>query len=160
MKRYVKQTTNTLHYIADIRREFSNMSIPEDADCSKLGYEFLVETTVPVQEGFYAVEVAPINNVQTWELRAIDIEMLKQNYTQAIQMLMNTKAKEKGYDNIISACSYAGYDNPFRAEGETYGVWRVQCWKYAYAQLALILDGGRAMPSVEEFIAELPLLEV
>lgn len=69
MKRYIKQTTNTIHYIADLRREFSNMSIPEDTDCSELGYEFLVETIAPVQEGFYAVEVEPVNYTQTWELR-------------------------------------------------------------------------------------------
>ena len=72
MKRYVKQTTNTVHYIADIRREFPNVSIPNDADCSSFGYEFLIETPAPVQEGFNAVEIAPVNNKQTWELKAIE----------------------------------------------------------------------------------------
>ena len=70
MKRYVKQTTNTVHYIADIRRENTDISIPDDADCSTFGYEFLVETTAPKQYGFNAIEVEPINNTQQWKLIA------------------------------------------------------------------------------------------
>lgn len=68
MKRYVKQTTQTIHYIADIRMENPNMSIPDDADCSKLGYKFLIETQAPVQEGFVAEEIEPVNNTQQWKL--------------------------------------------------------------------------------------------
>lgn len=75
MKRYVKQPTNTVHYIADIRREFPNVSIPDNIDCSEFGYDFLVETPAPQQDGYYAVEVAPVNNVQTWELRQKVIEV-------------------------------------------------------------------------------------
>ena len=75
MKKYVKQTTNTVHYIADIRREFPNVSIPDDADCSEFGYEFLLETPAPQQDGYYAVEVAPVDNVQTWELRQKAVEV-------------------------------------------------------------------------------------
>lgn len=70
MKRYVKQETNTVHYIADVQRENPHVSIPDDADCSSFGYEFLIETVAPVQVGFDAVEIAPVNNTQTWELRA------------------------------------------------------------------------------------------
>ena len=95
-----------------------------------------------------------------WVEKPLNIEALKQSYTTAIQNHMDTKAKLRGYDNIVSACSYAGYENPFRAEGEAYGVWRANCWKYAYEQLALIFGGSRQIPTVEAFIQELPLLEV
>jgi len=71
MKRYVKN--NSVFTVADIRKENPTMSIPNDADLSAMGYEFLVDTPMPVQDGFYAVEVAPINNVQTWELRANEV---------------------------------------------------------------------------------------
>ena len=64
--RYVKQ--NKIYTIYDIRQENPNMSIPDNTDCSFLGYEFLEEVEEPKQEGFYAVEVAPVNNKQTWEL--------------------------------------------------------------------------------------------
>lgn len=64
--RYVKE--NKTYTIEDIRQENTNMSIPDNTDCSYLGYETLIEVEQPKQDGFYATEVAPVNNVQTWEL--------------------------------------------------------------------------------------------
>ena len=69
--RYVKQ--NKIYTIEDIRQENTNMSIPDNTDCSSLGYETLIEVEQPKQDGFYAVEVAPVNNKQTWELRAVEV---------------------------------------------------------------------------------------
>ena len=71
--RYVKQ--NKIYTIEEIRQENPNMSIPDGTDCSSLGFEFLEEVEKPKQEGFYAIEVAPINNKQTWELVAIPKEV-------------------------------------------------------------------------------------
>ena len=71
--RYVKQ--NKIYTIEDIRQENTNMSIPDNTDCSYLGYETLIEVEQPKQDGFYATEVAPVNNVQTWELREIPKEV-------------------------------------------------------------------------------------
>ena len=71
--RYVKQ--NKIYTIEEIRQENPNMSIPDGTDCSSLGFEFLEEVERPKQEGFYAIEVAPINNKQTWELREIPKEV-------------------------------------------------------------------------------------
>ncbi len=71
--RYVKQ--NKIYTIEEIRQENPNMSIPDGTDCSSLGFEFLEEVEQPKQEGFYAIEVAPINNKQTWELVAIPKEV-------------------------------------------------------------------------------------
>ena len=64
--KYVKE--NKIYTIQEIRKLFPNISISADADCSGFGFEFLEEVAAPVQEGFYAVEGAPINNKQTWEL--------------------------------------------------------------------------------------------
>ena len=71
--RYIKQ--NKIYTIEEIRQENPNMSIPDGTDCSSLGFEFLEEVEKPKQEGFYAIEVAPINNKQTWELVAIPKEV-------------------------------------------------------------------------------------
>ena len=71
--RYIKQ--NKIYTIEDIRQENPNMSIPDNTDCSSLGYEFLIEVPEPIQDGYYAVEVAPVNNKQTWELREIEIQV-------------------------------------------------------------------------------------
>lgn len=69
--RYIKQ--NKIYTIEEIRQENPNMSIPDGTDCSYLGYETLIEVEQPKQDGFYAIEVAPINNTQTWELVANSI---------------------------------------------------------------------------------------
>ena len=68
--RYVKQSTNEVVWVADIRAANPNMSIPDHADCSALGYEKLILTPPPAEVGFHPVEVAPVNNVQQWELVA------------------------------------------------------------------------------------------
>ena len=71
--RYVKN--NKIYTIEEIRQENPNMSIPDGTDCSSLGFEFLEEVEKPKQEGFYAIEVAPINNKQTWKLVEIPKEV-------------------------------------------------------------------------------------
>ena len=85
-------------------------------------------------------------------------KVLQNTYIKAVQSMLDAKAKEKGYDNIVSACSYAGYDNPFRAEGESYGVWRANCWQVGYRILAEAAAETRPMPTVEEVLAEMPEL--
>lgn len=94
-----------------------------------------------------------------WVEKPLDIEALKHSFISAIQNLLDRKAQENGYDSILSACSYAGYENPFRAEGEAYGIWRANCWAYCYGQLSLISNGSRLVPSIEEFMMELPILK-
>lgn len=69
--RYVKE--NKTYTIEEIRQENINMSIPDNTDCSYLGYETLIEVEQPKQDGFHAVEVAPVDYKQTWELREIII---------------------------------------------------------------------------------------
>lgn len=75
----------------------------------------------------------------------------------AVQRMLDDKAREYGYDNILSACSYAGCDNHFMAEGQAFTMWRGAVWKYCYDQLADIEAGNRSEPaSIEEFLSELP----
>lgn len=77
-----------------------------------------------------------------------------------IQDLLDEKAIAKGYDNILSACSYAGFDNPFRKEGEKFGQWRSEVWSKGYAILKDITEGHRKLPkSFKEILDELPTLE-
>ena len=85
-------------------------------------------------------------------------EELKSLFIASIQNLLDSKAQEKNYDNILSACSYAGYDNPFRAEGEAYGTWRASCWQIGYQILSEVEAGTRPMPTIEEALADMPEL--
>lgn len=77
-------------------------------------------------------------------------------YEQAVQAHLDAAAQALGYDNILSACSYAGYTNPFQTEGQSFVSWRGAVWDYCYAQLAAVQAGTRTQPTVDELIAELP----
>lgn len=92
-------------------------------------------------------------------LTAVIDEYTVKQMTDAIQNHLDNKAKERGYDNIISACSYAGYPNDFQAEGAAFGTWRSDVWKYAFQVEADVRAGKRPMPTAEELIAELPAFE-
>ena len=73
---------------------------------------------------------------------------------------MDKKAQERGYDGIMSACSYAtSTDNIFAAEGLACVKWRDAVWRKCYDILAEVKAGTRAIPTAEEVIAELPALE-
>lgn len=78
-------------------------------------------------------------------------------YETAVQAHLDSAALDVGYDNILSACSYAGYANPFQAEGQSFLVWRGAVWQYCYAQVAAIQAQQRTQPTVAELIAELPV---
>lgn len=81
-----------------------------------------------------------------------------QSFKDAIQMTLDDAARAKGYDDIVSACSYAGYENVFQAEAIAFGVWRANVWAYGYQELAKVTAGTRPVPTVPEIIAELPAL--
>lgn len=77
-------------------------------------------------------------------------------YEQAIQKFMDEQAQAAGYDDLISACSYAAAANPYQAESQGFLVWRGAVWDYAFTELQKVQTGTRTQPTIAEFIAELP----
>lgn len=77
-----------------------------------------------------------------------------------IQNRLDTFAKAKGYDGILSAATYAQSLIPrLAAEGKYAAGKRDDTWETAYLILNAVLAGERPKPTVEELIAELPTLE-
>ena len=86
-------------------------------------------------------------------------EEIQKMLTDGVQSYMDTKAQERGYDNIHTACSYVNStDEVFKAEGTACLAWRDQVWRKCYDILAEVKTGKRAVPTLEEVIAELPVL--
>ncbi|MEW9586617.1 hypothetical protein [Paraburkholderia sp. DGU8] len=79
------------------------------------------------------------------------------DYTVAVQSHLDDTAKERNYDGILSACTYATSTNAkFAAEGQACVAWRDACWAYCYQALADVQDGKRAAPTIAGLIADLP----
>lgn len=85
--------------------------------------------------------------------------------SRAIQNHLDTKANERGYDSILSACSYAGSPNPYQSEGVAFLTWRGGCWNKCYAILTAAQQGQKynpawadVIPTEAELLAELPEL--
>ena len=85
------------------------------------------------------------------------IEKARDDMNNGIHNLLDSKAKELRYDNIMSSRSYAGYINPFQTEAQNLSIWCANCWVKAGEIEAEVVAGTRAMPTVEEVIAEMPI---
>ena len=78
------------------------------------------------------------------------------DYVAAVQAMLDARAKQDGYDHILSASTYASPpSNYFAAEGNAYLAWRSAVWAAGYAALAAH-PANEPRPSVEAFLATLP----
>ncbi len=85
-------------------------------------------------------------------------EQIIEVFKAAIQNTLDDAARAKNYDDIVSACSYAGYPNVFQAEAIAFGQWRATVWAYGYGELDKVIAGTRPVPTIAEILAELPSL--
>jgi hypothetical protein len=85
-------------------------------------------------------------------------EEVKQSLINAVQSHLDSVARSKGYDGIISAASYAPFSNvlAFQNEGMAYGTWRSDVWAFCYAYLAEVQAGTKSIPTASELVALLP----
>lgn len=83
---------------------------------------------------------------------------LQKQMTDAVQYALDAFAQTRGYDGIMSACSYANStDTQFKLEAEYCIQLRDTTWRMGYAILGEVKAGTRPVPTVEELIAELPV---
>lgn len=87
--KYIEKETNKVIWLHKIRLANPNLSIPDNADLTDLGYIKIEDTEMPVMEGFTAVEVDPVDYKQTWELREIVITE-EQKKDEALNYLIKT----------------------------------------------------------------------
>ena len=93
------------------------------------------------------------------ELAAVVLERTRKVLTDAMQSYLDQTAQERGYDGILSLCSYATSSNPrFGPEGQAGVALRDAVWAYGYAVIDDITAGKRAVPTVAELVAALPAI--
>lgn len=82
--------------------------------------------------------------------------------TTAVQTHLDAQAQARGYDNLLSAISYA--DEPavprFQADGQAFRAWRSLVWAQCHELLAQVQDGTLAVPTEAELLALLPQVQL
>lgn len=100
-----------------------------------------------------------IRMIEEFESRFTTPEGVQREVTLRVQSILDTFARSKGYDNIVSAASYAASTVPqFAAEAARAVLMRDNMWAACYAIMEAVKAGTRPLPTVEEVIAELPAL--
>lgn len=83
----------------------------------------------------------------------------ERDYVMAVQGMLDSKARERKYDDIASAATYDGDPDPiFAAEGAACKAWRSTVWRRCYEDLAKVQAGEMVQPTIEDFLASLPTL--
>lgn len=86
-------------------------------------------------------------------------EELQQQFEDGIEAYMDSVVQTRNYKNIHTAASYVNSTNEkFAREGAACNKWRDDVWDKCYAILAEVKAGTRPIPTLEEVIAELPVL--
>lgn len=155
---------------ADFRKRFANVGFPETIEThhvTDLGYAVIEFDDTPELPEGGRLEPGELRRegervIQAWKVIPATEKELAGMFERAIQALLNDSAVARGYDSISTAISYA--EEPeverFQKDGIAFRKWRSLVWAYAYEQLAAVTSGDRAQPTVAEFIAELPKLEL
>ncbi|WP_321336585.1 hypothetical protein [Breoghania sp.] len=80
----------------------------------------------------------------------------KADYTAAIQAMIDETARSRNYTDGMSIVTYVNSSvATWAAEAAIFVAWRDGVWSYAYEQLALVQEGTRAQPTVDELLAEI-----
>ena len=86
-------------------------------------------------------------------------EQIIAQYTTGVQQHLDTFARTRNYDGILSAATYATSQVPnFKAEGQYAVEARDATWAKCYEILAAVEAGSRPTPPLDELLAELPVL--
>ena len=86
-------------------------------------------------------------------------EQLFANLNAATQQRLDAFAQTRGYAGILSAVSYAGSTSgKYKAEGQYATAARDNTWAKRDEIFAAVEAGTRSMPTLDEFLAELPAL--
>lgn len=161
--------------VAELRKDNPSVSFPatpSDADMETYGVFHVQEVARPevdytqnVSEGVPELQAGQWT--QVWVVSGASDEELAQRLSdlqnsivQQTQQRLDDFARTRGYDGILSACTYAtSPTDKFQMEGQYCVIARDSTWAKLYAMLLEVQAGTRPVPtSYTDIEAELPPL--
>jgi hypothetical protein len=159
---------------AALRRDHPQVSFPAEIPSETLA-EFGVVEVSPVAPPTFdplrerVAELLPTQTeagwTQAWAVETLDAaaqaeaaERLRREYDDALTAHIDGVARARGYADRISCAARAGYVGPYQVEGAAFGAWMDSCNAQAYEVLELVLAGERPLPTIDEMLAELPVM--
>lgn len=153
----------------DLCAEFPNTSIPiqpQASDLDHLGYDEVAESEKPVFDPIMqrVTEGEPVRASGgwqiTWVVSQLDTQTAVSGVTAAVQRRLDGFATARGYDSILSACTYATSTVPrFKSEGQCAVNLRDATWATLYQLMVDVQSGSKPMPSTyAEIESSLPEL--
>ena len=114
-------------------------------------------TLMNVEKGYdgswYLADKVPAKPAPTTE------EILK-GYEDAVQAHLDATAQSRGYDNTYTCLSYiASTDEIWHRESNAFNAWRDRVWRKCHEIMNSVLAGATPQPTVEELIAQLPVID-
>lgn len=104
-------------------------------------------------------DATPEEQADIDERRANAGKLTEADAVVAVQQRLDDFARTRGYDGILSACTYANSTLPrFAIEGARCVSLRDETWAACYDVLAQVQAGTRPVPTWAELEAELPAL--
>lgn len=86
-------------------------------------------------------------------IKAVGIKQIES----AVESKLSALVADLGYTMRNGYAKYVGYVNDLQAESEAVGVYESQVWSYCKIELEKVNNGSRALPTVPDFLAELPV---
>lgn len=108
---------------------------------------------------FAACEAGDAGEVAAYVAPERTPDDIRAELTAVVQAHLDAVAAERGYDSMLSLCSYATSTVPrFAAEGQAGVAHRDAVWMACHAVEDAVLAGERAVPTGAELVAELPAM--
>jgi hypothetical protein len=109
------------------------------------------------EQSWVVVDLDPVIAQQN---QIAKMEQVKASIVSVVQSNLDAFAKERGYDGILSACTYVNSSNDlFKADGLKAVELRDASWAILYSILAAVEAGTRVVTSFSDIEADLPVLE-
>lgn len=165
---YAKIRDNTIikypYTLTNIRNDYRNVSFPKQPS-EQLLNEYGVYSVTPVTKPqidshtHKVVEGTPVKIgaqwTQNWDIVPLTqdevneaLNDIQQNIINDVQSRLDNFARTRGYDGIMSACTYVTSANPkFQAEGQYCVQVRDATWNALYNILEEVQNGTRPVPN-------------